>query len=202
MDNAGTLDNLNGLVAGARVYFAESEPGVVLDLMGTPTTQGMDGPVVSARAHIKHTNGDESFHTFRHDGRSTHRSDMDITMVLPKSTNAHPPAPAIDVGSGEWIPEVGAYCEASFLEFPDGGSCEWIPGTYKGSYEGLHWFGCYSEVVRDLASIRFRSIQSERDKVINTVSDFIENLDEDDSLCRDDYLKHLYDEGYLKLPED
>lgn len=192
MIEAGKLENLNDLVAGARVSFTEAGPGIVLAIMGAPMTKGIDGPVVSARAHIKHTNGNESFHTFRHDGRSTHSSNMDITMILPEKVDAQPPAQVTEVDKDEWdgegLPPVGVECE---FNHPDFG---WTPCEVVGQYchdavcapnGGGYFGGRFSD---------FRPIKSERDKVIHEAKAQLVG-------AGDDILAALYDAGMLKMPD-
>ena len=82
---AGQLKNLNDLVAGAKVTFIGCDDGVVIGDMGPYTTGGDTDDIVSRRLHIKHGIAGESFHTYRHDGRSNHDASHDITSVTVKT---------------------------------------------------------------------------------------------------------------------
>ena len=64
----------------------------------------------------------------------------------------------------QWMPEVGEECEASWLLPPDGGSPEWVKGTFKGEFDGLCWFGCFEEVVLSVNAIEFRPIKTPEQK--------------------------------------
>ena len=82
---AGKLANLNDLVPGAKVTFVGWADGIVVGDMGTYTTKGGTDDIVERRLHIKHGNVGESFHTYRHDGRSTSDASHDITSVTVKT---------------------------------------------------------------------------------------------------------------------
>lgn len=121
------------------------------------------------------------------------------------ATNAHPPAPVIDVGSGEWngegLPPVGTECEVLNNSFahPDWESCVIL---FSGKFKTVYDSESCTERVCDNSMLKFRTIQIERDKVIEAASKLIPTSSESVYKAMKIKLGTLYDAGMLKLPED
>lgn len=73
------LKNLNNITAGTKLKFKGQEPGVVDHVMRSVKDQ--NGDVCKARLCVRYEDGSESYHTFRHDGRSQHDASHDIVSV-------------------------------------------------------------------------------------------------------------------------
>ncbi len=131
-----------------------------------------------------------------------------IDQVL-NATNAQPPAPAIDVGSGEWnvegLPPVGIECEFRHSDFGWTG-CTTI-GLFRNNMVCAPNGGGFYQGTADY----FRPIQSERDKVIAAAINAVvaeANKEERDvkvldlSYAEKLVVTNLYDSGYLTMPEE
>lgn len=77
----GRLMMLNGIKEGSSLEFSVVADGVVKDVL-KKVTYGNTDNVAEARLWVLHSDGNESFHTYRHDGRSQHSSDYDITLAV------------------------------------------------------------------------------------------------------------------------
>ncbi len=154
----------------------------------------------------------------------THRGELDhgvvtdgyraltVDQVL-NATNAHPPAPVIDVGSGEWngegLPTAGIECEIKHKDATE----EWAQPDFH--YAKIKAIGDEMFILESgdtcngrkescgiINDYLFRPIQSERDKVIEAASKLIPTSSESAYKAMKIKLGKLYDGGHLKLPED
>jgi hypothetical protein len=72
---------LDGINIGSKIEFANYPAGVVTSIMGNPTTSyHYGGKICQIRLCIKHK-GSETYHEYRHDGRSREDADNDITSI-------------------------------------------------------------------------------------------------------------------------
>lgn len=83
---AGKLKNLNDLVVGASVLTANGLVGYVSSIDKKLTWAGSDD-ICGIQADVKYPKHGTSYHSYRHDGRSTHDAEHDIVRVcLPENS--------------------------------------------------------------------------------------------------------------------
>lgn len=71
---------LNNIHQGSLLTFDVAPEGKVLDIWSS--VGDSKGGFSQLRLNVQHKNGEESYHTYRHDGRSCHDSDYDIKEVI------------------------------------------------------------------------------------------------------------------------
>jgi len=113
----------------------------------------------------------------------------------------------IDPDKPEWkdgeLPPFGTKCEAIWSELPDGGNPEWLPVTFKGGFDSKLWFSNWDgEIVIPAHEVKFRPIQTKKERVINEVMlvvEILENNTGDEVLS---IMRELYDAGMLSMPDN
>ena len=113
----------------------------------------------------------------------------------------------IDPDKPEWkdgeLPPFGTKCEAIWSELPDGGNPEWLPVTFKGGFDSKLWFSNWDgEIVIPAHEVKFRPIQTNKERVINEamlVVEILENNTGDEVLS---IMRELYDAGMLSMPDN
>ena len=71
--------HLNKIKIGSKITFLKEKPGVVVDIWSTVHSSNLSD-VEEMRLRIKH-NGSESYHTYRHDGKSTNNYTHDMLSI-------------------------------------------------------------------------------------------------------------------------
>lgn len=106
-------------------------------------------------------------------------------------------APDYIKDSSEWVPEAGDYCEACWLELPDGGSPSFKCGVYKGRFNDELWFGADGDgdIVRHKRDITFRPIETPEQKEARERDEWVSAMLSGTSTCDSfsDALELVYD---------
>tara|TARA_R110000744_G_scaffold246942_1_gene363446 strand:+ start:13599 stop:14150 length:552 start_codon:yes stop_codon:yes gene_type:complete len=123
-----------------------------------------------------------------------------ISNILPLSSR---PTIELPEASQEWMPEVGANCDAVWLELPDGGGNDFCAVTIKGYFGDDVWFSKvngagYSEVMK-VTDCKFRPLKTQQEKDREAFIKLALKLGEqqfDKGISIDDVYGNMFDKGF------
>lgn len=78
--NAGKLNDLNDFIIGSSVLSADGLVGFICGT-GKPVINHPSGDICQIQADIRYPLAGNTYHTYRHDGRSNHNAHKDIVRV-------------------------------------------------------------------------------------------------------------------------